>query len=58
MTLRELRISKDLTMREISMRCGISESTYCMIEHGKRTPSVKTAKKIAEVLGFDWTAFF
>jgi len=45
-------------MREVAQQCGIDEFAYCMIEHGKRTPSVKTAKKIAEVLGFDWTKFF
>lgn len=45
-------------MREVAKQCGIDESTYCLIEHGKRNPSVKTAKKIAKVLDFDWTAFF
>ena len=58
MTLMDIRLEKGLTMREVAQQCGIKVSTYCLIEHGKRTPSVKTAKKIAEVLGFDWTAFF
>ncbi len=58
MTLMDIRLEKGLTMREVAQQCGIDEFAYCMIEHGKRTPSVKTAKKIAEVLGFDWTKFF
>jgi putative transcriptional regulator len=29
-----------------------------MIENGERIPSVGTAKKIAEILNFDWTLFF
>lgn len=29
-----------------------------MIESGDRKPTVKTAKKIAAALGFDWTLFF
>jgi len=28
------------------------------IENGNANPSVKVAKKIAAVLGFDWTRFF
>ena len=28
------------------------------IENGNANPSVKVAKKIAAVLGFDWTMFF
>jgi len=28
------------------------------IENGNANPSVKVAKKIAAVLGFDWTRFY
>lgn len=34
------------------------QSHYAMIENGWRGASPKTAKKIAAVLGFDWTLFF
>ncbi|MBQ1281475.1 MAG: helix-turn-helix transcriptional regulator [Oscillospiraceae bacterium] len=47
-----------MTIREVGDRAGISESFYCMIENGERRPSVETAKKIASVLGFDWTLFY
>lgn len=58
MVLKENRINKGLTMRQVSEASNISESFYSMIENGERRPSVETAKKIAAVLGFDWTMFF
>lgn len=36
----------------------ITRQYYGMIEKGERRPSVDVAKKIAEVLGIDWTLFF
>lgn len=37
---------------------GIAQSTYASIEVGSRRPSVDMAKKIARVMGFEWTRFF
>lgn len=56
--LKELRKQKSLTQEEVSERIGITRSSYTNIENGERRPSVETAKKIAAVLGFDWTLFF
>lgn len=56
--LKEYRVGKNMTIREVGEVVGISESFYCMIENGERRPSVETAKKIAAVFGFDWTRFF
>lgn len=47
-----------LTHQEVATRAKISRSTYSHIENGLRNPSVKTAKKIAKALGFNWTLFF
>lgn len=58
MALRDDRIARDLTMKQVANEAGISESFYCLIESGDRRPSVETAKKIAAVLGFDWTRFY
>ena len=52
------RKKANFTQREVGKLSGISESYYSMIESGDRKPTVKTAKKIAAVLGFDWTLFF
>lgn len=56
--LKTLRVQNNFTMRQVSDAAGISESFYSMIESGERRPSVETAKKIAAVLGFDWTLFY
>lgn len=56
--LEVIRKHVDLTMKETSTRAEISESYYSMIEAGERRPAVPTAKRIADVLGFDWTRFF
>lgn len=58
MNLIEERKRANFTQREVGRLSGISESYYSMIESGERKPAVKTAKKIAAVLGFDWTLFF
>ena len=56
--LYKARKNKNLTMAEVAAKSNISESYYSMIENGNRDVSVKTAKKIAKVLGFDWTKFY
>lgn len=50
MYLKEKRKQKDMTMRQVSGAAAISESAYCMIENGKRRPSIGVAYKIAAVL--------
>jgi transcriptional regulator with XRE-family HTH domain len=46
------------THQETADLAGIDRSFYTQIESGIRSPSVETAKKIADVLSFDWTIFF
>ena len=46
------------TQEEVANACGIHRGYYALIESGDRTPSVPVAKKIASLLGFDWTAFY
>ena len=43
---------------KVAELAGISQSFYAAIETGKREPSVAVAKRIAAVLGFDWTRFY
>jgi putative transcriptional regulator len=47
-----------LTQEEVANRSNIARTTYAMIEQDNRTPSVAVAKRIAKVLGLDWTLFF
>ena len=43
---------------QIAEAVGISQQMYSFIELGERRPSVEVAKKIAAVLGFNWTRFY
>ena len=48
----------DMSQSKLAELAGIKQNTYSNIESGKRNPSVKVAKSIASVLGFNWTKFF
>lgn len=56
--LKKLRDQRNMTQNEVAKRAGIERAYYTMIEQGYRSPSVKVAKDIGSVLGFDWTIFF
>lgn len=58
MNLREIRKSANLTQAALSELCKCGRTTICMIENGNLKPSVKLAKKIGSVLGFEWTLFY
>lgn len=52
------RSEVELTQEEVASSADIARTTYASIEQGERDPSVNVAKKIAEVLKFNWTFFF
>jgi len=54
----ERRKSRELTQTCIAGRAGISRSYYTQIERRQRSPSIPVAKKLAEILEFDWTCFY
>ena len=56
--LRELRINNGMTQKELAIQCGVVRQTISNIELGITEPSVKLAKKIADVFGVDWYIFF
>ena len=49
MKLRELRLSKLLTVDELGKKTGLSPSTIRAIEKACELPSIKTARKLTEV---------
>ncbi|MDI3257973.1 MAG: helix-turn-helix transcriptional regulator [Kyrpidia sp.] len=55
--LMELRVSRGLTHEQVARLARIERSTYTKAENGAPL-RVKTAKRIASVLGFDWVRFF
>lgn len=56
--LKLIRKEAQLTQGAVAKNCGISTQFYSYIENAERQPSVKVAKKIGKMLGFDWTLFF
>lgn len=58
--LKEIRKKKGLSQYQVARQAKLSQSYYAGIEVGNRGHKlpVQTAKKIAEVLDFDWTKFY
>lgn len=56
--LLDIRKTYKLTQSEVAEKASMARNTYAMIERGDRGVSVTNAKKIAAVLGFEWTIFF
>lgn len=58
--LRNLRHQRGLTQEEVAVRANISRTYYVQLENQSGCPSLSpdTAKKIAKVLGFEWSIFF
>ena len=53
-----IELRKGYSQTQIAEAAGISQQMYSAIELGERRPSVEVAKKIAAVMGFDWTLFY
>lgn len=51
------RTQLGLTQEKVAESVGIERSYYTKIENGT-VPSVRVAKRIAEVLQFEWPIFF
>jgi len=52
-TLKQQRLSLELTLRELAARSGISASHLGRVERGERFPSGHILRKIAKPLGFE-----
>jgi transcriptional regulator with XRE-family HTH domain len=56
--LRELREARNISMRALAARSGLSANALSMIERSKASPSVSTLYKLADALGISITSFF
>src|SRR5574339_483336 len=56
--LRELRDARNISMRGLATKSGLSANALSMIERGKTSPSVSTLYKLADALGISITSFF
>ena len=51
--LKAWREYRKLTLKELALHCNVSSAAISQIENGKREPSVKLLKSIAEILEVD-----
>ena len=56
--VKSARAEKRLSQSALADLVGVTEQYIYYIEAGERRPSVESAKKIANALGFAWTKFF
>jgi len=49
--IRELRLAKDWTQKDLAARCGVSYAQISHIERGISRPSIETALRISRALG-------
>jgi len=56
--LKNSRKKENLLQKELALLVDVDVTSIGKYEKGERRPSVDTAKKIAVVLGFDWTKFY
>ena len=55
---KQTREDKGFTQEELAAKIGVTRQHIGLIENGVVAPSVEVAKKLAAVLGFDWTRFY
>ena len=51
--LRDLRLRAGLTQREVARRVGLPDTVLSAYERGRRQPSLDTAGRIIDAIGFD-----
>ena len=56
--LRELRETRNISIRALASRSGLSANALSMIERNKASPSVSTLYKLSDALGISITSFF
>ncbi len=52
------RLNHGLTKSKVAKMLNISQPAYIAYELGTRTPKPAKAKKLGEILDFDWTKFY
>jgi len=51
MTIKELRVEKNMTQNDVAKAVGVSMMTYQLWERGSMKPSADNAKKLKETIG-------
>lgn len=58
MDLKAIREAKHMTQEQVATQAGIARESYTNIENGARRPSVRVAKLLGQILGFDWVELY
>ena len=56
--LKELRMERMLSQKQLAELINVKRSTITQIELGVNNPSVKTAMALGELFEVDWRGFF
>lgn len=56
--IRNLRLQRGMSLKDVAQAAGISDSMLSQIEHNQSNPSVGTLKKLADVLGVSVGSLF
>ena len=51
MRLKELRLQKQITQKEVAIKVGCSTNNYARYERGEREPDIYLLKKFADFFG-------
>ena len=58
MDLKDRREKQGYTQQRLALAVGVTQTAISLIENGERKPSVKVARRLGSLLGFDWTELF
>lgn len=58
MILKDKRIEKGMTQQEVAEAVGMTDMAISYYESGLRIPKPTTAKKLGELLNFDWRKIY
>lgn len=57
-TIKEMRIKKGLTQKELGDKMGVSQAMIGQYENGSRHPKTETVQKFSEALGVPLKSFY
>ena len=56
--IKRIRQTAELSQQALADLAGVAQTEVSKIERGERRPKIRTMKRIAAVLGFDWQKFY
>ena len=50
MNLKEIRLKRGMTQKELAISIGVTDAAICQYETGAREPDLETLRKLSDVL--------